>query len=206
MNLTSDKIRNEISPHFKDIIPRCCQDLGTYNTPCEDLTIDQRLEELCPHPALKHCGPFIQYQTEGAARHPHEAEIRLLVQYFLLDAHRKLWVKSNIHTAEYQKAFEYIMERYFRKYRNMKEVRSRISQMEMIINQQKRFIDQELGRFTMYPVQFFDLDRQLRKNDYSGFKGLWQLAYERGNQKQVSIKLKKMACYEFLQKSSERMA
>lgn len=161
------------------------------NTPSEEKSIQQRLEAMCPHPALRQTGPFEAYQTKGARRHPLEPQIRPLVQQFLWMAHNKLWENSNVHPAEYQRTFEYIVERYFVRCRNLKEVRALLTKMEQIIDYQWKFVSQKKSRFTMYPSQFFDLDRTLRENDYSGFKGLWQFAIEKANRKRISEKQKK---------------
>lgn len=161
------------------------------NTPREVKTIQERLDALCPHLALKHPGPFEKFQTEGVPRHPLEEQIRPLVQQFLWMAHNKLWKRSNVKDSEYQRSMEYILERYFTKCKTMQGVRHRLSIMEHIINQQANYVSEKPNRFTMYPVQFFDMERKLDDGDYSGFKGLWNLTYEKERKKHISGKMKK---------------
>lgn len=161
------------------------------NAPREVKTIQERLDALCSHPGLKEPGPFIKFQNKEAPRHPLEEQIRPMVQQFLWMAHNKLWRNSNVKSSEYQKSMEYILERYFTKTLTMKGVRQRIALMEHIIDQQAEFVANEPKRFTMYPVQFFNMERELNDGDYSGFKGLWRLTIEKERKKQVSGQLKK---------------
>lgn len=186
-------------------------DIGK-NTPSEARTLDEKLEALCPHPALKTCGPFTKYQSKGAPRHPHEEEIRPLVRQFLWTAHRKLWSERNIYDREYHKVFEYIVERYFVKCKTMEDVQFRFKIMEEVVEMQRKFVEEDSDRFTMYPMQFFELDRQLSPDDFSGFQGVWTLycakvkkarASEKQKRKWRNQKMFKKAMKEFSQRPTK---
>lgn len=94
-------------------------------------------------------------------------QVEMLLRIALL----KLWGDRTIFPAVIDQAREMILSQYFQGIKAQARAEEVLKVMYWCMDRQLKWKQKDPDRFVLLPLQFFDLERKLGKNDYSGMAG-----------------------------------